>query len=138
MADIVSVAQGIWPEQFAQLAIWADRCPDANQLPIEEVRSRYYIRMPVEDRPGVFAQIGRIFGEHEISIASLLQPEMDEARSDDAATIVITTHVSREGAVRKALRDCAGLESVLAEPVCIGIVDEHPEKLWAEGDGNPQ
>ncbi len=136
VADILSVAQGLWPKLFDQLAIWADRCPPARQLPIEEVRSRYYIRMPVEDRPGVFAQIGRVFAEHEISIASLLQPEMDEEKQDDTATIVITTHVSREGAVRAALAQCEKLPSVRAVPVCIGIVDEHPEKLWSEG--NPE
>jgi homoserine dehydrogenase len=134
VADVVSVAQGLWPKLFAQLALWPDRCESANQLPIEEVRSRYYIRMLVEDRPGVFAQIGRVFAEEEISIASLLQPEVEETPSDDLATIVITTHVSREGAVRSALARCGELPTVRARPVCIGIVDEHPEQLWAEGE----
>jgi homoserine dehydrogenase len=132
VADIVSVAQGSWPRMFAQLPVWPDRTPPANQLDIAEVRSRYYIRMKVVDQWGVLSKISKIFAACKISISSLLQPETEDQQDGDEATLIITTHLSREGNVADALARCSRLDVVQAEPVCIGILDEHPERLVHE------
>ena len=43
------------------------------------VRSRFYLRLMVEDRPGVLAEITRILADHQISISSVIQHEaLDE------------------------------------------------------------
>ena len=48
--------------------------------PLEEIVSRYYLRLAVDDRPGVLAQVAGILGRHEIGISSVVQPEShDEA-----------------------------------------------------------
>ena len=77
---------------------------------IDNLISKYYLRLSVADRPGVFAQIGNVLGEHQISIASVLQK--DANLTEQTAEIVIITHHSRESAVQASLRSMAGLEVV--------------------------
>jgi homoserine dehydrogenase len=78
--------------------------------PIDELRTRYYMRMTVADRPGVLARIAAILGNNLISIATFIQKEANEA--DQTAEIVITTHEAQEQAVQKALREVATLDVV--------------------------
>jgi homoserine dehydrogenase len=78
--------------------------------PMEELRTRYYMRMTVADRPGVLAQIASILGKNDISIATVLQKEADAATQ--TAEIVITTHVAQEKAVQDSLREVEALEVV--------------------------
>ncbi|MFP4356659.1 MAG: homoserine dehydrogenase [Phycisphaerae bacterium] len=133
VADVVSCVQGIFPQLFRQLPVWPDRTEPANQLAIEDVRSRYYIRMKLSDQWGVFARIAQVFSDCHISIASVLQPETEnEVAADGEANVIITTHMCKEGNLRKALTQCSDLDVVHGEPVCIGILDEHPERLIHE------
>jgi glycine cleavage system regulatory protein len=48
-----------------------------------------------KDQPGVLAEIARIFGNHEISIASML-PRSNEDGAETLVPIVITTHISAQ------------------------------------------
>ncbi|HXG42667.1 MAG TPA: homoserine dehydrogenase [Dehalococcoidia bacterium] len=85
----------------------------AQSLPLRamaELRCRYYIRMEVADRPGVLAQIARCFGDHQVSIASVIQKETNEAAQ--TAEIVIMTHGAREADVRATMADLERLEVV--------------------------
>jgi homoserine dehydrogenase len=41
--------------------------------PMGEVRSAYYLRAMVQDRPGVLSQVAGILGRHDISIATVIQ-----------------------------------------------------------------
>jgi homoserine dehydrogenase len=130
IADLASVAMGTAQRAFEQLALWPDRSPRAHQLPVEAVRSRYYLRVMAEDQPGVLAQIAAILGGHEISISSVLQHETHEdAEPDEGVPVVITTHHAQEGAVRNALDEVNALDAIKTRSVCIGILEEHPEQL---------
>ncbi|MBF8267820.1 MAG: hom [Dehalococcoidia bacterium] len=71
--------------------------------PIDALVARYYIRMTVVDRSGVLAQIARLLGDLQISIASVIQKEAD--LQAQTAEIVITTHPSQERDVQQALKD---------------------------------
>ena len=65
----------------------------------------------VEDHPGVLAQVTSVLGEHNISIASVLQHEA--ARSADGIVpLVIMTHETTEGATRKACAEINKLTCV--------------------------
>ena len=77
---------------------------------IDDLRTRYYIRLNVADRAGVLAQIARILGEGEISIASVLQKDAEP--ETQSAEIVIMTHPAQESSVQKALLTIGGLEPV--------------------------
>ncbi len=53
--------------------------------PVAELTTRYYLRMEVADRPGVLAQIARCFGDHGVSIASVIQKETRRGGPDGGA-----------------------------------------------------
>lgn len=123
VSDILAAASGEAALRFEKLGVWSDRCPAAAQLPAAEVRSRYYMRAMVDDRPGVLAKLASIMAEKGISISSVLQPEAEGA----SVPVVITTHVAREGDMSAAAAEIARLPFVRERPVVVGIVEEHPE-----------
>ncbi|MBU0478136.1 homoserine dehydrogenase [bacterium] len=69
--------------------------------PIEEMISRYYLRFPIIDQPGVIGKIGTILGKHDISItsadASLVEKQKNEGN------VEILTHETKERNIRSAL-----------------------------------
>lgn len=79
-------------------------------VPMGELRTRYYLRVTVADQPGVLAQIARVLGDREISIASVIQTEADS--DAHTAEIVIMTHEAQEAAVQAALAELSGLPVV--------------------------
>ena len=81
-------------------------------MPMSEIVTRYYFRMNVADKPGVLAHIAGIFGDNNISIASVLQKEVDE--TTESAEVVIMTHPARESAVRRAVEALRSLGTIKA------------------------
>jgi homoserine dehydrogenase len=77
---------------------------------IDEIETQYYVRLAAKDRPGVLAAIATIFGNNKISIASAIQPEVEEKTR--TAEIVIMTHPAKEKGMRKALRELEKLDVV--------------------------
>ena len=76
-----------------------------------EHRARNYLRLTVADRPRVLATLSGVLGDHEISIASVIQFETDEdART---AELVITTHAAPGAALEAALAEIRALDVVL-------------------------
>ncbi len=79
--------------------------------PLEEIVSRYYLRLAVDDRPGVLAQVAGILGRHEIGISSVVQPEThDEA---GRAQLVFMLDRASDGQMQRALADVLRLECVM-------------------------
>ncbi len=95
--------------------------------PMEEVETQYYLRLRAVDRPGVMAQITRVLGDLQVSLASLIQK--DTMERDGVAEIVVTTHRARESAVQEAVRQLGQLDVV--QEVCnlIRVEDEEPQRL---------
>ena len=77
---------------------------------IDDLESRYYIRLIVADQAGVLAQIAKALGDCNISIASVLQKDADE--ETQSAEIVIMTHPAIESSVQRALLEISGLSPV--------------------------
>ena len=126
VADIIAVALGNAPRLFDKLGLWPDRAEAARQLPIHEIRSRYYLRVTCQDTPGTLAKITDVLGRHEISIASVLQHEPATCGAD-GVPVVITTYEAVEGHVHRALRELDTFSAIKAPTVCIRIVEEHAE-----------
>jgi homoserine dehydrogenase len=91
------------------------RNPDA-------AKSRFYLRFHVLDRPGVLAEIAGILGRNQISIASVIQHESEEA-SEGVVPLVIMTHVAAEGPMRKAMAEIDQLPVVRPGSVWMRIRD---------------
>ena len=78
---------------------------------MEELITRYYARLTVADHAGVMAQISEVLGAHSISIASVIQKNVNpEAQT---AEIVVTTHPSQESALQTAIRVIEKLDVVM-------------------------
>ncbi|MCH2507768.1 MAG: homoserine dehydrogenase [Dehalococcoidia bacterium] len=78
--------------------------------PINDVITKYYIRVKVTDKPGVMGQIATILGKLGISIASLIQKESDP--HEKTAELVIITHPSLDRDIRTAVTNLEQLESI--------------------------
>ena len=84
---------------------------DVAVLGLDALESRYYVRVTVSDQPGVLARIAQSLGDHGVSIAAVNQKEADE--HENSAELVVMTHRAREGAMRAALKEIAGLPVVM-------------------------
>ena len=78
--------------------------------PMSELETKYYLRLNVADKPGVFARIATVLGDLDISIASAIQKEADEVAQ--RAEIVLMTHRASEASMQQALRELEGLDVV--------------------------
>ena len=84
-----------------------------------DVMSRFYIRLQVQDKPGVLSKISGILGKHGVSLSSVTQKES----SSDSIPMIMLTHVSKGTEMLKAADEIAALEEVLEKPVLFRIED---------------
>ena len=110
IADLVDVTRlhTADPEhRVPHLAFQPDQVRDLKVLPIDEVITSYYLRMRVDDKPGVLADITRILADSGISIEAMIQKEAaaGEAQTD----IIMLTHETVE---RNANTAIAKIESL--------------------------
>jgi homoserine dehydrogenase len=86
--------------------------------PMEAIRSSYYLRVMAQDRPGVLSKVAGILGEHDISIASVIQKER-AARG--AVPVVMMSHEARERDMRAALATIDTLSDVSSPTTMIRV-----------------
>ncbi len=104
VADLVDVTRlhTADPEQrVPHLAFQPDRMSSLKVLPMDEVVTSYYLRMQVEDRPGVLADISRILADASISINAMVQRE--PAKGEKQVDIIMLTHQTREKGINTAI-----------------------------------
>lgn len=80
-------------------------------VPMAELITRFYTRFLTKDQPGVIGKLGTCFGNHAVSLESIVQTGFQ----GELAEIVVVTHDVREGDFRQALteiRTFAELESI--------------------------
>jgi len=108
VADIVHIARNISTGTVEVSEIPSSKTTAIK--PIDQLESRYYIRMTISDQAGVLAQITRVLGEHSISISAAIQKEA--YIKEKAAEIVITTHPAVESSVQEAIQEIEALAIV--------------------------
>jgi len=104
IADLVDVTRmhTADPEhRVPHLAFQPDALEDTPILPLSEVETSYYLRLRVEDKPGVLADITRILADQQISTAAMIQREPGEGESQ--TDIIMLTHITREKNVDAAI-----------------------------------
>ncbi len=126
VADIIDVALGNSATSFKHLHL-QPRNEIASLIDnIDNLVSRFYIRLMAKDQPGVFAQIGKILAENAISISGVLQHEGHGP--DNTVPVVVTTHPNPQSKVTAALEGLDKLQAVCGKPVSIRIVDIPEDK----------
>jgi homoserine dehydrogenase len=122
IADLVDVTRmhTADPEhRVPHLAFQPDQLSDLPFLPMGEVETSYYLRMRVDDRPGVLADITRILADRDISIDAMIQkePSENEAQTD----IILLTHLTIEKNVVAAIAAIEALPTVAGSVVRIRL-----------------
>jgi homoserine dehydrogenase len=114
LVDVTRLATADPDNRVPHLAFQADRLSDVRILPMAEVRTSYYLRMRVVDRPGVLADITRILADRTISIDAMVQKEPEEG--EEQVDIIMLTHEAIEKNVD------AAIVAIEALPVVTGKV----------------
>lgn len=108
IADVVAAAQDVILGIGSKIR-WGAQ-PGKGIKPMSEIKTRYYLRLNVADRPGVLAQIAKLLGDQQISISSVIQKVVDSVAQ--TAEIVIMTHPAQEKAMQQALGELTHLAAV--------------------------
>lgn len=124
-ADIVDLAIGRGQLTFPRLDLWGET-PRCEILPESASASRFYVRLAVEDRPHVMADVTDILGRHQISLASVVQPEAPEVEGEAPVFVVpliIMTHRTTAGQIAAAEAELARLGTVHTPRVILAVAD---------------
>ena len=120
VADIIDVTRTLTtdPEnRVPHLAFQPDELSELPILSMDEVRTAYYLRLQVADRPGVLAKLTGILGDAGISIEAIKQQE--PAPGETHVPLVMLTHQVREGDMNQAIAAMEALDVVTAPVVRI-------------------
>jgi homoserine dehydrogenase len=113
IADLVDVTRMHTsdPEhRVPHLAFQPNAMVDLTILPLSEIITSYYLRLRVEDKPGVLADITRILADQQISIDAMIQREPGEG--EEQTDIIMLTHQTREKNVDAAIAKIEALTAV--------------------------
>ncbi len=124
VADMIDVAVGRAKITFQTLELWSAKEATVALRPFDDLPGRYYLRFLVVDEPGVLAQITSILGQHQISIASVIQHEPEPNSASPWLPLVIMTHEAPEGAARGAVERIRDLPVVRGSSVRMRVMEE--------------
>ncbi|MBN4059779.1 homoserine dehydrogenase, partial [bacterium AH-315-I11] len=111
-------------EQIPALAFQHEALRDTRILPIEEIVCAYYLRISVQDKVGVIADITEILGDNGISIDAMIQKDPDKSGKDhEAIPVIIMTHEIQEAVMNKAITELEGLDAVTAGIIRIRVAE---------------
>jgi homoserine dehydrogenase len=118
IADLVDVARLITADpknRVPHLAFQPDRMGAEAILSMEDVITSYYLRLRVEDKPGVLADVTRILADQSISIDAMVQKEPEEG--EEQTDIILLTHETVERNVNAAIAKIEGLSTTRGKVV---------------------
>jgi homoserine dehydrogenase len=129
VADLIDLAVGRAQRTFAAARLWSRENKGFTVEPTERVRSRFYLRLLVADKPGVLADVTRILADEQISISSVVQHEAPEVGEPGVSTpglsvpLVIVTHYAATGRFKSALAKINRLPTIAAPAVFFSMGD---------------
>ena len=87
ISDVIEIVRGI---QSGTVGRFGCTCYEQkNFCPIEETVSSYYMRLLVDDKPGVLGKIATTFGDAGVSLKSVMQ---SDCAQEGHAEIIVVTH----------------------------------------------
>ena len=114
VADLIDIARGrtgpAWGTDMGEVI---------HTVPMLNHTGAYYLRLMVQDRAGVIADVTAALRDAGVSLESMLQ--RGRGSEGDTVAVVLVTHETSEAAIRQALAAIAGLPSVVAPPALIRI-----------------
>jgi len=113
VADLVDLARDIGAGQTCRvphLGCAASSLRDLPIVPMAEVETPWYLRMEVEDKPGVLSAVASIFSERGISIEALIQKAPLEGQT--RVQLIVLTNKAAQGDVDAAATAIEALDSI--------------------------
>lgn len=101
LVDVTRMATSDPQNRVPHLAFQPNAMADLKILPMDEVQTSYYLRLRVQDKPGVLADITRILADEQISIDAVIQKEPGEG--EDQTDLIMLTHLTREKRINAAI-----------------------------------
>jgi homoserine dehydrogenase len=123
VGDLIDLAVGRAQRTFAAAKLWGREGRGFTVEPSERVRSRFYLRLVVLDRPGTLADVCRVLADQGISISSVIQHEAQEGHPEQTVPLVIMTHTAETGKFRAAVAAIDRLPGVAAPAVYYSVAD---------------
>ncbi len=99
VGDIVEIARNINHNCSGRLSSVCERTKTIKAM--DDVETSFFLRMVLADRPGVLAQLTKSLGDHQVSLATVLQTNLQGGDAE----LVFVTHKVREGDLREALKE---------------------------------
>ncbi|AQT69298.1 Homoserine dehydrogenase [Anaerohalosphaera lusitana] len=121
VADIIEVALGNSEKLFNGQTLQSREETLEKIDPIENLTTRFYVRVMAKEQPGVVAAYSKILGDHNISISGVLQRE--EAEHSNIVPVVIATNATKQKNMTAALQEITDLDVITETSTCIRIVD---------------
>ncbi len=121
IADLADAALNFKFGSVQRVPAFVSHRLNARVRTINEVESRYYLRLTVEDRSGVIATVSKVLGDADISIASVLQREAPETHTPGHVPLIMMLHTARDRAVRDAVAKIDQLPVVMDKTVVIRV-----------------
>ena len=99
LGDLIAIArnktsggEGHGESDYAEISI----------APLDNVKSRYLIRLDVADKPGVLATVAQLFASNSVSIETVRQ-----SGRGDSAELIVATHSAPESSLKKTVEALA-------------------------------
>lgn len=121
VADIVDVAVNLANGVPRRVSSFRQADLSTGTVSMDEIESRYYLRIQVEDKPGVLGRIATLLSAHGISVDSLLQRPLAEGAEN--VNIIILTHKAIEKNTRAAVQEIESLAEVSGNVTLLRIED---------------
>ncbi len=118
VSDLVDVSLGRAKITFESITPLSGNCKKIDVLDISMIKTRYYLRFSVIDKPGVLASITGILGNHNISISSVIQ---QDSRESELVPLVMMTHIAEEGNLQRAIIEINNLDVVKGKTVFLRV-----------------
>ncbi len=120
VADVIDVVRALTTDpnnRVPHLAFQPGKLSDLPILDIEQVETACYLRLKVQDKPGVMAQVAGIFAEFDISIEAIKQ--LEPKAGETHVPLIMLTHRVLEGKMNRAIEHIEALEAVADKVVRI-------------------
>lgn len=117
-ADLIDIARG------SHIPVWGVQVSDMQPVracPLSAGKGAFYLRLRVEDRPGVIADITAVLRDCGVSLRSMLQPTPEKNDTAPHVPLVLVTHQTSEAAMQEAVTRIDQLDVVTDTPVMIRI-----------------
>ena len=112
VGDMIDMAVGRTQLTFQTLKLWSQQKARVEARDHALAPGRYYLRLLVDDHPGVLSGVTGALGKHNISIASVIQHEPQKTDDGQQVPLVIMTHTAAEGDIQNAVAEINALENV--------------------------